>query len=493
MVPDRIAATIADFLSTCHCPALLEPGEKPLVLVRDHFRMDTTPRGLWLEAWDDGRFWSRKILSAGTASGKKLRLEAFRFGKANVAVTLVDVADSRTAPAIDKSNRSAFAEQFRLFLHRQFGGWRCENFRSEAKLENSFSPTYPSALYTRGQEAVAAIAAPDRDTSFHALSFALVWLDWIRRWHGEICSRRLLLYLPEAFARPVVLLARELDRRKVDVEIWLYAADGGEYQLDTQDLGNLETTLLPRYSRLGGPAWWQLFVGQFKAVDTVEEADGSISYRVRGLEFARLRVDGRSGANSTPMLEFGVKRKRSARQSDLPVIEALIQEILSLRHHGAIDRANPVYLAMPERWLESQVRRNLNEIDACLDPVCVYGQSLGSLHGERSAVDLLAIDSQDRLALLELKATEDIHLPLQAFDYWLRIRQHLAAGDFAGSGYFPGRQISGNAPRIFLVAPSLHFHPSSEAILQWLPPGCEIVRVGVNASWRQRIDAVMRM
>lgn len=490
MVPDRIAATIADFLSTCVSPALLEPGEKPLVLARDRFRMETTSRGTWLEAWDDGRVWSRKILSAGTASGKRLRLEAFRFGKANVPVTLVDVADARTVPAIDKSKRGAFAGQFRLFLHRRLGGWRCEAFRSEAKLENSFSPVYPTALYTRGREAIAAVGAPDRDTSFHALTFALVWLDWVRRWHGEICSRRLLLYLPEAFGRGVILLARELDRAKLDVEIWLYSTDGAEYELDARDAGNLECTLMPRYSRIGGPAWWQLFVARFEDVDSVEEADGSLAFRIRGLEFARLRA---ARGNDAPALEYGLKRKRKARQSDLPAIEALIAEILSLRHHGATDRAIPFYLAAPERWLESQVRRNLTEIDAGLDPACVYGQSLGSLHGERSAVDLLAIDSRDRLALLELKATEDIHLPLQAFDYWLRIRQHLTAGDFSGSGYFPGREIAGNTPRVFLVSPCLHFHPATEAILQWLPPACEIVRVGLNAAWRQRIDAVLRM
>ena len=490
MVPDRIASTIADFLAACTSPALLEPGEKPLVLARDRFRLDITPKGAWLEAWDEGRVWSRKILSAGTASGKKLKLEAFRFGKPNIPITLVDVADSRTAPAIDKTNRSAFAQQFRLFLHRHYGGWRCETFRSEAKLENSLSPLYPSALFTRGQEAIAAVAAPDRDTSFHALSFALVWLDWIRRRHGQICSRRLLLYLPESHARSVILLARELDRAKLDIEIWLYGAGGTEYLLDPHDVGNLESTLLPRYSRLGGPAWWQFFIARYKDIDTIEEADGSLSYRIRGLEFARLRT---ARSNSAPTLEYGLKRKRPASEVELPKLETLIREVLSLRQHAASDRANPVYLAEPERWLESQVRRNLGEIDAGLDPACVYGQSLGSLHGERSAVDLLAIDSQDRLALLELKATEDIHLPLQAFDYWLRIRHHLASQDFAGSGYFPGRQIGRNAPRVFLVSPSLHFHPTSEAILQWLPPACEITRVGINAGWRQRTDAVLRM
>ena len=155
-------------------------------------------------------------------------------------------------------------------------------------------------------------------------------------------------------------------------------------------------------------------------------------------------------------------------------------------------RTNPIYLGEPERWLESQVRRNIDEIEANIAPHCLYGQALGSLHGERSALDLLGIDHAGRLNIFELKVTEDIHLPLQAFDYWLRIRHHLGCGDFSGSGYFPGRELSRNAPRIFLLSPSLHFHPMTEAVLRWLPPACEVIRIGLNGDWRERVDVVLR-
>lgn len=483
MIPDQIAATIHDFVATCQSPALLERGEKPLILAPDRFKIDVTPSGAWLEAWDDGRLWSRRILSAGVPSRKKLDLQAFRFGKSNLPVCLVDVADSRTGPTIEKTKRSAFTNQFRLFLNRHYGNWRWDAFRSEAKLENSLSPIFPTALLTKGQQAVAALAAPDRDTSFHALTFALIWLNHVQKNH-------LLLYLPESHARSVVLLARHLHPKKLNIDIWLYTEDGGEYLLDPADCGNLDSTLAPRYSRLAGPAWWVNLLAQHQSIDWIEEADGSLSYRIHGLEMARLRP---ASGNNKPTLQFGLRRKRTASPADIPAIEELIEEVLALRQCNAPDRINPHYLAEPERWLESQVRHSIQEIESTIDPTCVYGQALGSLHGERSALDILAIDRDNRLNILELKATEDIHLPLQAFDYWLRVRHHLANGDFEGSGYFPGRQLARNAPRVFLVSPSLHFHPMTGAVLQFLPPACEMIRIGLNGNWRERVDAVLRM
>ena len=49
-------------------------------------------------------------------------------------------------------------------------------------------------------------------------------------------------------------------------------------------------------------------------------------------------------------------------------------------------------------------------------------------------LDLLTLDRNARLVVLELKADEDLHLPLQALDYWIRVRalnadRQPAAGD----------------------------------------------------------------
>ena len=43
--------------------------------------------------------------------------------------------------------------------------------------------------------------------------------------------------------------------------------------------------------------------------------------------------------------------------------------------------------------------------------------------GERGCLDLLTLDRGGRLAVIEIKADEDMHLPLQGLDYWIRVRQ----------------------------------------------------------------------
>jgi hypothetical protein len=483
-----MAQAIQAFVAACQLPALLERGETPIPINSGRFRVDLSPRGLWLEAWDEHRMWSRRILSAAQSQRHRLELEAFRFGKKPVKVTLVDAADSRSTAALEKSQRSAFTERFRLFLNRHFGAWRLEEFRAEANLERSQSPLYPAALYTRGSEAVAAVGAPSRDTQFHALTFALIFLAGVRQRHGDICGSRLLLYLPESHARPVISLARRL-RPGLQVDIWLYGDDGHETLLDPDDKGNLESSLAPRASQLAGPAWWLELLGSTPYVDSIEESNGSFSYRIRGYEVAKLLS---AFENALPKIRWGPQLRSEALPNQRSRIERYFETIESRRRANPPDLLDPVYLAAPERWLESSLRDNLTEINPTL-AAPVYGQVLGSYSGEYSAADLLARDTSGRLAILELKTTEDIHLPLQAFDYWLRIREHLQSGEFRSSGYWPGQELRTVPPKLYLVAPALHFHPSTQAVLSFLPPECEVEIVGLAANWRQRATVALRM
>ena len=44
--------------------------------------------------------------------------------------------------------------------------------------------------------------------------------------------------------------------------------------------------------------------------------------------------------------------------------------------------------------------------------------------GAAGVLDLLGVTRRGRLVVIELKASEDIQLPIQAVDYWLRVRRH---------------------------------------------------------------------
>ena len=66
----------------------------------------------------------------------------------------------------------------------------------------------------------------------------------------------------------------------------------------------------------------------------------------------------------------------------------------------------------------------------------------GAPANDRDLIDLLAAERGGRLAVLELKASEDIHLPLQALDYWMRVDWHVRRDEFTARGYFPGRALT---------------------------------------------------
>ena len=106
---------------------------------------------------------------------------------------------------------------------------------------------------------------------------------------------------------------------------------------------------------------------------------------------------------------------------------------------------------------------------------------------------MLGVDHRGRLVVMELKAAADLQLPFQALDYWLRVRKHLAAGDFERLGYFAGIPLSRESPRIILVAPALEFHSTSEAVLSFLSPEIEITRVGLAADWRREVRVMFRL
>jgi len=97
-----------------------------------------------------------------------------------------------------------------------------------------------------------------------------------------------------------------------------------------------------------------------------------------------------------------------------------------------------------------------------------------------------------RLAVVELKADEDIHLPLQGLDYWARVEWHNARGEFPRFGYFGGTELSAEKPLLFLVAPALHVHPATDTLLRYFSPEIEWQFVGIDERWREGIKVVFR-
>ena len=224
---------------------------------------------------------------------------------------------------------------------------------------------------------------------------------------------------------------------------------------------------------------------QLQTVEGFEAVDlgaGIVSLKIHGLQFARLEGQ---------QLFLGVDRLKKAKNE--PKMVELARELASIRTFRAPDPNHKRYRRNPEAWLESLARRNLRTLDAALLPAPVYGQVPSMAGTQHGVLDLLAVEASGRLAVIELKASEDPDLPLQALDYWIRVEWHARRGEFSGNGYFPGIALRQDAPRLLLVAPALQFHPTTETVLRFFAPAVEVERIGVGLEWRREFHVVSRL
>jgi hypothetical protein len=482
---DELRSAIERFLSGARKPALLEPGEELLPITADNFAIHHRNATLSVQAWDQKRNVVRRVAAIREETAGRLELQVERFARKEGRLFLVDLSRPAGHDFARRGARLVFRERLRIFLNREFPGWDLAELTTEPDLQRSLSAVYPRALLRKGRYAWAAIGAPPEADHSGVLSFGLIWLDHLRRRHeGRLTIEGLVLYLPEGRERSTCLRLAYIHPEAARCELFVYSEDGFVAHLDPRDAGNLDTRLEPcRRPAEHDDAPELAALLQLPEVESVRKQDGSLSLRVRGLEFAQA---------SAGRLAFGLREHVAAGPHNLAEVRSLASNLAGWRAPSA-DREHPLYRVNPEAWLESQVRANLEQIDASLLPDPVYGQVPAFAGGERGVFDLLAVDRSGRLAVLELKASADLHLPLQALDYWMRVKWHLDRDEFSACGYFPGSALRAEAPRLLLISPALDFHPTTETILGFLSPAVDVERIGVGVEWRRRLEVMFRL
>jgi hypothetical protein len=515
--PEEIRLAIERFLAASKQPTLVEPGEPPFDIRPQQLTAEARGNCLLLTVWDEHRSFARRVTNVEIDHRARLQLTVEKFGKKEGHVLLADLAAQRNASLPRRGERMIHREQFRRALNRQFPGWRISELTSEPGLAHTLSPTYPRAWLRKGtSQAIAAIAASSAETADGVLTFGLIWLDYIRKRETRITTFTLAVFLPEGTETDTALRLRYLDPSRLSCELYVFTNDGYEERVDPADFCNLDTKvnpLQPRDLDAGGPAnQLEQAIRALDGVEAVELHDRSISFRVRGLEIAR--------RTSEDEILFGIETHKIAATSHVAEIRELVNTTSQLRsaeNHGSI-----LFRRNPERWLESQVRARLDILDSSLCPEPIYGQvpamagarpmqspsivadgsnaALSAKKGEgieaatyradRDVIDLLAISRSGRLAVVELKATEDIHLPMQGLDYWIRVKWHLECGDF--SGHFPGMTVSRQPPRLLLVCPALDLHAANEIVIQYFAPTVELEQIGVSVEWRKELRVMFR-
>lgn len=487
---------IERFLATSQRPTVFEPGAAPLAITPGQFSLDSdrADETLRFSVWDDQHNLVRRVTGLRAESRGRVELEVERFGGRKGELVLADLALGRNDIVARRGNRLVGREQFRRALARQFPGWSIGELTSEADLEHSLSPAFPRAWLHHGRRGLAALAAFDEAHAPGALTFGLLWLDYLRRRERSHAVEGLALFVPSGSENYQALRLRHLDRSLASYQLFVFAGDGYEEPVDIADTGNIDTHVEPRRTLLRPPADGCADEDRFEArllalphVEAVDLQDGVRSFRVRGLEFAR-----RLPANE---FLFGYETSRKATTSHWAEIEKLAALIAQLRspEMSRQSTGGPLYRRHPERWLESQVRAAPEVVDPELVPAPVYGQ-VPAMAGEgRDVLDLLAVRRDGQLAVMELKATEDIHLPLQGLDYWIRVAYHLKRGDFSENGYFPGLRLdAAKPPRLLLVAPCLDIHPANETVLSYFSREIEAEQIGIGVEWRKEVKVMFR-
>jgi hypothetical protein len=478
---EEIRAAIEAFLKNSKQPALLEPGEELLPLTADNFALDLRGGRLTLQAWDRTRNLTRRVTAIQQPTSARLEIMVERFPRREGQLFLLDLARRAGADLGRRSTRLVFRERFRLLLRRQFPEWKLAELSAEPNLEFSLSPAFPRAFLRHGQHGWAAIACPPEADAAAVLSFGLIWLTYLRARERRVAVEGLAIYVPAGHERAAALRLLCLDPAAARFELFAYGEEDFVTRIDPHDHGNLDTRL--EVCRRPAPnqlETWQRIIS-LPGVERVVKHDGRASLRVRGIEFAEIR-----GGE----LLFGLGERRPARERE---IERLVEELNRARSPETEDRGHPLYRQSPEAWLESQARAQIETLDASLlcDPI--YDQVPAFAGGERGILDLLAADRAGRLTVVELKASADLHLPLQALDYWIRVKWHLDRGEFTAHGYFPGLLLRPDPPRLLLVSPSLEFHPTTETLLGYFAPAIEVARVGLAADWRKGLQVMFRL
>ena len=444
-----------------------------------------------LHLWGAQQSLVRRVKRVAEQSPERVVLEVSRFGRARPAKLEFMAANG------GHEDRRWGREQFRSRLHQlltdRFPDEIVDSLATGADLHHSISGSYTRGVMHGGAGAYAVLsAAPEEDaaTIDGILTFGLIWLDRTRERSQRQSVRGLRLFLPRGTS---AITAHRLTALASPQEIELYEYDPLHWRvrrIAISDAGNLATWLVPRreVDQALTAALPEVERIRRLAPDAIRVAVAAltqeVTLRFRGLEFACWRQG---------MVWFGLGDHPEMLTPDRwPALEKLVKQLETYRHPLATDTKHRLYRAQPERWLETMVASDPPRMDARLDARHIYAQVPASSASDRGIIDLLGVTRDGRLAVLELKASEDIQLVMQAVDYWLRVRWHHQQDDFRRYGYFPDVALQPKPPLLFLVAPGFRFHPSSDIVLRYLSRDIEVARIGLGENWRRGLRVIFK-
>ena len=440
---------------------------------------------------------SRRVLEAEVKNGT-LRPAVQRLGQARPSTLEICRERDRRSPTSRRAARSAYEQKLRRTLERHFPNFKIAKLTGGVDLQKSFGPVYTRGVMRQGRSAFAVLGVNMQETQSSidaALTFGILWLDVCRRAQAaNVLVEGLKLFVPNGCS---ALVRERLANLNRDAAKWslfeLNEREDSLVEMDCADRGNVATRLMHATDDDAARERFRDSIKQMQEVlpncEVAVLSAAEIAFRWRGLEFARARVGCIPGSfRSNEEIVFGVGAEERVLEIRNQDEFAELAHCLRDARHPYGPRQHPLWRLRPERWLESLVVGDVSVVDDRLQTSCRYSQVPAFSASDRAMIDVLTTTHAGRLAVVELKADEDMHLPLQGLDYWARVEWHHARGEFPRFGYFEGRE----KPLLFLVAPASHVRPSTDTLLRYLSPEIEWEFVGIDERWREGVKVVFR-
>jgi len=515
--PAQLAQIIEEYLTDHPEAALLEDGRVLFDMRMARYAVKESHGRCLLEMWSEERNIVRTV-TAAQERAQALRLTVRRMGAPRPqTLELVASSDRRTPTARDAQRRN-YLRLLERVLTRNFPGAKVDGMRSAMDLEHSFGPAYVRGRLLKGTAADAVIGVGSAESSAMVdgiLTLGLLWLDYCRQ-HGD--GRRhfggLKVIVPAGAWRTTAERLNWINHAAAEFELYELNERSEELApVDFRDSGNVESRLVHAFNagaaiercRNGIDSLLNLLPeGAQKRIELRAHSTTEIGLLLYGLEFARVRL----GASARSFgrdeeVSFGAGASETLlTEENQEICRELCARLFHSRHSGGT-HSDPLFRMQPEGWLESEIEAQVGELIPGLRSDTVYRQVPAMACGNRGMMDLLTIDRAGRLAVLEVKAVEDLHLPLQALDYWIRVRALNAdrkpaqggtktVGAFERSGYFPGAELSESDPRLLVAAPALRIHPANETVLRFFSPRVEWELMGLGEDWRRELRVIFR-
>jgi hypothetical protein len=466
-----------------------------LTLSREQFEFSVEWGKLIFAWWNDEHSQSWRV-TGYEIERAEIRLRVTRaFERELATLVLRDAARWREQQAVEElsltERRQLYLRTLPELLKAQF---------AELKIERCSAPKsghYLRLVLRHNRQTVLAIGVNEGEAQSEidaVLANGLVWLSaFNQRRKANEQAAALWFCLPATRAETTLERLTLLDATRFGTKLGCLLVDEREQELASVRIAS-QTELLNTHPRtLRWPAtapinnpWRERIVALAPELIEVRHApqrDGEV-FLLNGLEFARV------GGRANERASFGVaglpEQAASTRltEANFGELAGLVRELARQRAAVAADRRAPFYRLRAEAWLEALLRRDLRVLDATIDERFVYSQIPAWRADERVVLDLLTVNLAGRLIVIEIKASEDLQLPLQGLDYWLRVEQARLRNEFAQRGLFAGVTLAEQAPLLYLVAPRLRFHRSFNTVARFLSPQLEAYRIGINADWR---------